>query len=143
MEGLWKQQLQDPTKKGIDKLLRALEDTRSCLRRIGVEKARERREKEDSLRKALATLQHKAEQQHGRSPDDDQQWERVTRELQELENNRARGWQVRARVKWAAEGDTPSKYFFHTLKKKQAKNEVPLFKKDDGSSCETQDDWVT
>lgn len=43
IKGLWQQQEQDLAKRGVAKLLKAMEDTKNLLRRYGAQKAKERR----------------------------------------------------------------------------------------------------
>lgn len=62
VKGLWCQQAQDRTKSRIDKLVCALDDTKNVLRKLGIQRSKERREQEDGARKRLATAQSRVEQ---------------------------------------------------------------------------------
>lgn len=108
---LWKEQLEAVDKGGISKLLRALDNTRRYLRQKGKEVAADRRRREDKLREQVSELQRNVEAQSGDQSADAASLKAAKLELKKLEMGKARGWAKRAKLKWAVEGDSPTKFF--------------------------------
>lgn len=46
-------------------------------------------------------------------------------ELKQFEQRKTRGWYKRAKIKWAVEGDLPSKFFYSKLKQSRRRNFIP------------------
>lgn len=116
VSGLWRQQEQHPAKSGIGKLLKAMDDTKSFLRQYGAQKAKERRHQEDELRMRLSRCQQLRETGTPLDQEEQNELAEVKRQLGLLEQRKAKGWAVRAKLKWAAEGDIPEKFYFNRLK---------------------------
>lgn len=117
--GLWLQQQQEIGKGGLAKLLKALNDTMKEMKTVGIQKAQERHAKELAARQKVETLQHAIENGQDLS-------EALLAELDEakfllsmIDHQKARGWFRRAKLKWAAEGDLPRRYFFARRKQRR------------------------
>lgn len=124
--------MDDTTKGGVSKLLRALDDTRRYLRQKGKELAAECRMKEDELRAKVAECQRLAEAQGGGQLAAIAELKEAKAELKKLEMVKACGWAKRAKLKWAAEGDFPTKFFFAKLKQNRKRNHIPPLPDDEG-----------
>lgn len=63
--------------------------------------------------------------------------------VKQLEAYKAKGWYRRAKVKWAAEGDLPGKFFFSTLKQNRHRNTIPPLPDEAGKLHSTQKELIS
>lgn len=68
-----------------------------------------------------------------------QEMKELKSRLRQWEDIRATGWYKRAKVKWAAFGDLPNKYFFNRLKQQKKHNVFSALSDEQGIPQETQD----
>lgn len=68
-----------------------MDATRLYLRRLGKEKAAQRRSEEEAIRRRVADLQHEAEVQPGQQPSSDNVLQELSEELKNLKSTRPEG----------------------------------------------------
>ncbi|KAL2620177.1 hypothetical protein R1flu_000382 [Riccia fluitans] len=110
--------------------------TREYLKR----KQKEDRCKETELQEKISEMQQKLrEMAANRVNTASADWTKLVAEVWEMETTLAAKWRKFSRLRWIREGDAPSKFFFSTLKVRQAQEEISTLIKDDGTRLEDDD----